>query len=560
MLVYLALGVLLLGPLAAVSAAYMNFKLGFFLGGSILAGILGSVVSIWYGPEGRHGANYIQTLASAMGSLGGMVTLLQSAAWLGLPIPHWWEVTVYLMCAGLFGIVVGNLTTPLLVDRWQLEFPSGRAVADLLRALTDPQLFRRSVRGLGTGAALGFSTALPFVSRALSVVPGLSHFSAAVPGAGLIVGARIGLPAVTLAAIGLALEPWLVATGRLASGSSFRSIGYLFALAMIVGGALVYMLPLLRSAIARSLNGRATTQTAGNSLWMWSAGGLTAVLCLFALLWQGIPVAAALAVLLLVPVFILANGISTGKSDLNPISSAFVLATAAASLAGAIDARALLFAGGAVLVACSVGVDMQQDRSTGARLGSDRSVQFSFQTVGTLVGAMLTPALGSFFFAAFPELLVFPPVSGWESAMSLKLAGTVRTVRAMSSAQVEALVTGFVVGILLAVLRRVCTREVEGRPVFSPRPALDFVVDAILLPSPFAFSFGGFVSFRAAAWFAGGSVLRSLWDLVASRKSATDSRPADEMNPASLLGGGLIAGETLAYVLIGFSLFAAQWL
>jgi len=42
---------------------FMNFSIGFFIGGQVLAGILGSTVTLPYGPEGRHGANYMQTMA-----------------------------------------------------------------------------------------------------------------------------------------------------------------------------------------------------------------------------------------------------------------------------------------------------------------------------------------------------------------------------------------------------------------------------------------------------------------------------------------------------------------
>src|ERR1035438_1558482 len=55
--------ILILGPLGGVSAAFMNFSIGFFIGGQVLAGILGSTVTLPYGPDGRHGANYMQTLA-----------------------------------------------------------------------------------------------------------------------------------------------------------------------------------------------------------------------------------------------------------------------------------------------------------------------------------------------------------------------------------------------------------------------------------------------------------------------------------------------------------------
>ena len=55
-LLLLFLGVFILGPLGGVTASYMNFSLGFFVGGQVLAGLLGSTVTIGYGAEGKHGA------------------------------------------------------------------------------------------------------------------------------------------------------------------------------------------------------------------------------------------------------------------------------------------------------------------------------------------------------------------------------------------------------------------------------------------------------------------------------------------------------------------------
>ena len=44
-----AVGILVLGPLGGVAASFMNFSLGFFVGGQVLAGILGSAVTFEIG-------------------------------------------------------------------------------------------------------------------------------------------------------------------------------------------------------------------------------------------------------------------------------------------------------------------------------------------------------------------------------------------------------------------------------------------------------------------------------------------------------------------------------
>ena len=146
----LVLGALVLGPLGGVTASYMNFSIGFFIGGQVLAGILGSTVTYGYGAEGKHGANYIQTAAASVAGMSAMGVLIQAMVWMGLPQPPVWELVLFFLCIGMFAAGVGMMYTPILVDRMQLTYPSGLAVANILRALTDPVLLRRSVNTLGT--------------------------------------------------------------------------------------------------------------------------------------------------------------------------------------------------------------------------------------------------------------------------------------------------------------------------------------------------------------------------------------------------------------------------
>src|SRR6266404_6125361 len=127
-----AVAIFILGPLGGISAAFMNFSIGFFIGGQVLAGILGTVVTLGYGREGKHGANYMQTMAASVAGMCGMAVLVQAMTWLGLPQPPAWQLVLYFTCIGMFGVGVGMLYTPILVDKMQLTFPSGYAVANIL--------------------------------------------------------------------------------------------------------------------------------------------------------------------------------------------------------------------------------------------------------------------------------------------------------------------------------------------------------------------------------------------------------------------------------------------
>src|SRR5580765_275087 len=211
--------IFILGPLGGISAAFMNFSIGFFIGGQVLAGILGSTVTLPYGPEGKHGANYMQTMAASVAGLSGMGVLLQAMVWLGMPEPPAWKMVLYMLSIGMFGAGVGMLFTPLLVDRMQLTYPSGYAVANILRALTDKNLLRRSIGKLGGGGGIGFVANLfalniPWFARfglsgATITRLGNLGISASTVGAGMIVGARIAIPALVVGVTGWLLTPYL---------------------------------------------------------------------------------------------------------------------------------------------------------------------------------------------------------------------------------------------------------------------------------------------------------------------------------------------------------------
>src|SRR5947208_9071971 len=244
-----AVGILILGPLGGVAASYMNFSLGFFVGGQVLAGILGSTVTFGYGAQGRHGANFIQTTAASVAGMSGMAVVIQAMAWLGLPQPPVWYLILYRLFIGMFCVGVCMLYTPILVDRLQLTFPSGLAVANILRALTDPVLLRQSVTRLFGGMALGIAGG---IGAAKTAFLGAIDLSTSTFGAGMIVGARIGIAAIVGGLVSWALVPFFISIGWLKAGEPFRKITFLIALGMIMGAALIDVSLILYRAYLRA--------------------------------------------------------------------------------------------------------------------------------------------------------------------------------------------------------------------------------------------------------------------------------------------------------------------
>ena len=548
----------LLGPLGGVTAAYMQFSLGFFVGGQVLAGILGSVVTYGYGAEGRHGANYMQTMAASVASMSGMAVLIQGMVWLGMPLPATWKLVLYFGCIGMFGIGVGMLYTPILVDKMQLEYPSGHAVANILRALTDVRLLRRSIGKLGGGILGGIG-----VKAVVDQVPFLESLgiSASTVGAGLIVGSRIAVPALVMGGIGALLTPHLRAIGVLGPHDPFRKITFLVALAMIMGAAAVD-LTLVGVEAARRFRGaaaapgpRASGGLGTTRLVAWVAvWGIALVLVATLLLEQ--PIAFVLVAVSLVFLFVFVNGISNGISDSNPISSAFVLSVLLMSALGLRSPTVAMMAASILLVSCTVGVDMQQDRSTGWRLHSNRATQFRYQAVGIVMGSVLCVVFAQVAMKTFPVLRVDTfthpelKVGIWQSAMTFKFVGAIRNLGRLDDPKRHALEIGFAIGLGTEIVRKLLARWPAWKRVLASGPAgfsLGWIVDAILLPSPYASSFGGFVDLSTSIWFASGGVLSSA---LASRpakrppEETGDALPED-MSTSSLVGGGLIAGEAL---------------
>jgi uncharacterized oligopeptide transporter (OPT) family protein len=558
-----AVGILILGPLGGLAASFMNFSLGFFVGGQVLAGILGSTVTFGYGAQGRHGANYIQTTAASVAGMSAMAVVIQAMVWLGLPQPALWQLILYMLCIGMFGVGVGMLYTPILVDRLQLKFPSGLAVANILRALTDPELLRRSVVRLFGGMALGIAGGIGAAKTALL---GAIELSTSTFGAGMIVGARIGIAALVGGLVGWAMIPYFVSIGWLNPGEPFRKITFLIALGMIMGAALIDVSLILfrayrraRQRAAKPVEPEDWKRTNFRRLVVWVVfWGIGIVVVGSQVLHQ--PVGYLVFAVLLVFVFAMVNGISVGMVDQNPISSAFVVTVILMAALGLKDPTIGLMAATVLLVSTSEACDMQQDRSTGWRLGTNRTIQFRFQVAGIVMGAIMAVVFAELFMSAYPVLKLDQTTLSadqqpdkWSSAMTYKFVGVLRSLTDDKPYQRTAIWIGVAIGFATEILRKIIkSRAAYKKFVAASRTgfATDFLLDAVVLPSPYASSFGGFVNLPTSTWFAAGGVVASIANSMPKHNDQAAALPED-MSTASLVGGGLIAGDALAALGLG---------
>lgn len=564
-----AVAIFILGPLGGISAAFMNFSIGFYIGGQVLAGILGSAVTLPYGPEGKHGANYIQTMSASVAGMCGMGVLMQAMVWLGLPSPPMWQLVLFYTCIGMFGVGIGMLYTPILVDRMQLYYPSGYAVANILRALTDKNLLRRSIAKLGCGMGLGYVGGL--VALKVAAVSAF-NLSTSTVGAGMIVGARIAIPALVVALIGLWQRDHLVAMGWLKEGEPFRKIGFIISLGTILGAAMIDITLILIEFIKRvRARGGAPAPPAEDwkrvnmlrlVLWVlfWGAGTVV----VGSLVLQQ-PVWFLVVAVLLCFLFVLVNGISLGISDWNPISSAFVMTVFILAAMGLRDPGVGLMCASILLIACSEGGDMQQDRSTGWRLGTNRVNQFRYQVIGIAMGAVLAVILANTFMAAYPVLKEdqfsqkIADAEKWQSAMTYKFVGALRGITTNQPHVMKALALGIGLGLLIGVIRKLVKSSARYKQWSTENRngrVFDFLFDAVLVSSPYASSFGGFVEIPTVLWWTAGGLIPSAYDWLAKKlkpaaPTNANGEVPEDMSTLSLVGGGLIAGDSLAALTVG---------
>jgi uncharacterized oligopeptide transporter (OPT) family protein len=506
----------------------------------------------------------------------------------------------------MFGVGVGMLYTPILVDRMELKFPSGFAVANILRALSDKELLKRSIAKLAGGMAAGYAIGVSSLNISWFTRFGLSAsgvttlesagISASTLGAGAIVGARIAIPALVVALLGRWFTPYLISIGWLHDGDPFRKIGFIIALGTILGAAIIDIILILVQAVRRLIEKSAEAvapqedwkrvNQVGLLVWIlfWGIGIVVFGSQVLHEPWPFLAIAVLLSF-----VFVLVNGISLGISDWNPISSAFVLSVFLMAALGLRDPGVGLLAASIVFIACSEGGDMQQDRSTGWRLGTNRVMQFRYQVIGITMGAVLAVVLAKLFMSAYPILTQdqfanphLPGAEKWQSAMTYKFVGALRGITAAQPQVMAALQLGIALGLVIEILRKL----IKGRAQYKQWVAgsrtgkvTDFLLDAVFLSSPYASSFGGFVEIPSVLWWTAGGVISSLYNGLTSflsarrpaasrNSSASDSpdhilgRPhtgastaaaelPSDMSTTSLIGGGLIAGDSLAALTVG---------
>lgn len=439
-----ALGVLI-GVVLNVALVYSALKLGFAIGGSAIAAMIGYVALRGRGWQGTVIENSLnQTIASAIITSGSGVVFTLPTLFL---LRDHGTVEAFspwpLLAAGVGGALLGVvLIIPLrkkMIELDRLRFPTGVSVATILRSRSAGL---EKVRLLGLGCALSAGWKLLMISgwldwpgiieaEELSLSFGLlpAYFSAALYlspmtfASGLLAG-RGGLSFFFGGVIAWWLiSPMVVWAGWPAPGlkdlalvdfiysQSLRPLG----IGILIGAALMAMvvsMPVILSALrslSRAVPSMAFSGTGSGKRhtempsWVLLAGLIGAVFLLFFAAWttEELPLWRAIAATVVGTVWLGLAGMiiaqATGMTDISPMSGITLVSVALmlAILGGHV--LAAMAVGIAISVAIGQSADMMQDLKTGFLVGNrpvlQQLLEFSLSWLGVVIAFIVIYAL-----------------------------------------------------------------------------------------------------------------------------------------------------------------------
>ncbi len=414
----------ILGCIMTMAFTYSGLKLGFTLAGSEIAAILGFVFLHYILRKGSIVENNIQqTIASGIniGSAGISFTL-PALLLMGQSFNPY-QMTLAAIAGSFLGLFVIIPLRKQMIDLDRLRFPSGLAVATILKS-PGAGVVKAKLLGIGTAVSM-----LAVIFTKLGVIPaeipigkfiGLpDYMSTSVAlslmniGAGLLAG-KGGLPFVAGGILGYwFIAPMAVSNSWIPTDITSEGIGQFIygdmlrpmGIGILIGGAIMGVImsfPAMRSAIGSII--RASANIGKNQTRdemppkLIGFGAIVSIVCLFimAKLMGGdsVSIPMALAVSVVGSIWLALAGIivaqCTGMTDISPLSGLSLIAvTLMLALTGNQVIVAMII-GVAVCVATSQCSDMMQDLKTGFLVGGipyrQQLVQVSVAWLGPIIG------------------------------------------------------------------------------------------------------------------------------------------------------------------------------
>jgi putative OPT family oligopeptide transporter len=420
------------GIILNIAFAYMALKLGFSLGGSTIAAILGYVFLRGIYARGTMVENNInQTIASGINSAGtGVVFVLPALFLLSTSTPTvlpLWPLLIAGMSGAILGVVAIIPLRKQLIELERLRFPTGVAVATIIRS---GAAGTEKVRLLGIGFLIsagwkwlmisgwleqpglleGEELNLSFGWLPAYMAPAL-YLSTMNFAAGLLSG-RAGLPFF----LGGILAWWIVSPVSVSAGwtpaelqgaalvdfiyqQMLRPLG----IGILIGAAFMEVFvnfSAIKSAlyaVAAASRMASQTMTGRDEIpfWVLLVGGGAALIFFFVTTFSapGVSVSQALVVAVLGTLWLGLGGLivaqCTGLTDISPISGIALISVTLMMMALNGNLVAALIVTVAVAVGIGQSADMMQDLKTGFLVGSRPFLQQLVQLCISWLGVII---------------------------------------------------------------------------------------------------------------------------------------------------------------------------
>lgn len=526
-----------IGAVLAAANVYTGLKVAFVDGGAIAASLLAFLVFRSVGHERASAAslNLAQATAStaaSMVAIAGFAGPVPALYLSGHVFPTWVGVLWGCMLGG-FGLWVGWVLRPLLLEQKTLPFPTGMATAGVIRAIEGDASRRRS--HLWTLLAVAFPVALWtfFRDGPWACIPAVVALPAALVGAqsawltfgvslsplvaatGGLVGVRVALSAAVGGVLGwVILVPWLV-EGAVISGADEGPPWLVWpALGLLLGASLT-------SFFAEwSLAGRALLDVGAFLRGLTTRRGVLVLGCVLGLCVGSVGVfalglhpAAAAVSLVLALVFSLICGRAAGETDVAPIGTAGTVTQLATATAGM---RSTLLGGAITAGTAAAATQALWSLRTATLLRVGLRPVAVAQVVGVVVGAVV--AMPAFELVARVYGLGTARMPAWGAQSWKATAEAMAQGGSMPAYSVLAFWVALALGAVLVVAQR--RRDTKW------------------LPSPIGLGIGMMVPLSFALAMALGAVVLARW-----------MRGRDESDVA-VFAGAAIAGESITAIVV----------
>jgi len=480
----------LLSVLLIATNIYVGLKTGLTQSGSILAALLGfAILRLFNTKSTVLENNNIQTMASAAGSIGIMVSAIPALILLGYNFSAL-QLFIWIILINILGVLFAVPLRKQFVVIEKLPFPSGTACAEAIKAMyahgadAVKKTKHLLLTGLLSGLVTWFRDAVPAIIPAITNLPltigqyalqqirlGL-NWSPMLVGVGFLVGARIGASLLLGAIIGWVVLGPVLADAHVIEGFTMRQIrnwNMWAAIALMVSAGFT-ALALRGGTVLRAFRSMKQAKLQSSlgiefsfSLWLGCVIlSAIAISLVMQLLFQ-IPIWMTLLAVVVAYLFSILAVRAYGETDMNPVGA---MGYATQMIYGAVapgNMMTCVTTAGVTASGANQSADMMQDFKTGYLLGATPRRQTYAQLAGAAVGSVVAVPIFFALTGAYgigTDSMPAPSAVSWSGMAQLFSKG----FAALPPYTLFGIIGGLIVGILLTFFEKSKLRRFVPSP------------------------------------------------------------------------------------------------